>query len=121
MTQLVYEDTVSSVPLDEKGGLGVAIEKLAALLGCEDETIGWGNREVLVPEREPAALGWVALSDCEGIIYILHNNEVVASVMWAARGSWWAVAETPEGRKWRCEGPNGEPTCGDWEEVDKGA
>ena len=117
MTKLVDEDTMRVVPNDEKGGLGVAIEKLAALLGCEDETLTAGVRETLAFVAEPAKLGWLALSDAEGTISILKDGEEVAVVRWVGRGSWKAAAAATDGRAWRCEGANDAPECEEWQEA----
>lgn len=127
MTMLLQEGG-TPVPDEWKGGYGLALEKLATMLGCEDnlwqqqtdgpvEQVGQPAEPQVEPidlPVKPTRKGWVNVTDCQDYDAIYHDGELVATVWTCARGSWFAKATHVDGRQWRCAGAGSEMVCEEW-------
>lgn len=104
--------------LDEhKGGYGLALEKLAARLGCKDDEPLWQQLCDDVNITAPEKNGWVNVGDGEGTDIIYFNREPYATVEWSSRGFWFAEAVLRDGTRLFNKGANTELECEEWRET----
>ena len=124
MARLIWEDG-TVVDNDSKGGYGLAIEKLAALLGCKgdlrQQACDGPVCSLTATEQpnwdgwvQPLYDGWVNVTDCEGCDAIYFDKQLLATISMGSRAFWKATATTVDGKTLNCEGANIEMECEDW-------